>query len=199
MDIETCAGGGGRVDLGILARTDQAWTSDNTDAADRIAIQNGFSQIYPAQAMMAWVTDSPNPITGRALPLDFRFHVAMAGSLGIGGDLTRWSESEMDRAAALVAEYKEIRSVVQHGDLYRLPSAVQYISQNEAVVLTWWTPRPYGALLPRLRLAALDPARLYRDLGSGEVRSGAALMRDGIALPADGQDYGSAVFRFHAT
>ncbi|MFF3786927.1 alpha-galactosidase [Streptomyces sp. NPDC001933] len=107
--------GGGRVDLGILARTDQAWTSDNTDPVDRIGIQHGFSQLFPAQTVAARVTDSPNTATGRATPLRFRCHVAMAGALGLGGDLTRWSEEELDEAAALVARYKEIRPLVQHG------------------------------------------------------------------------------------
>ena len=69
LRIEACSGGGGRVDLASLARTDQAWTSDDTDAVDRLAIQHGFSQLYPAQVMGAWVTDSPNPHTRRAVPL----------------------------------------------------------------------------------------------------------------------------------
>ncbi|MFD0345949.1 alpha-galactosidase [Kitasatospora aburaviensis] len=60
--------GGGRVDLAVLARTDQAWTSDNTDPVDRISVQHGFSQLFPAQSMAAWVTDSPNGITGRSTP-----------------------------------------------------------------------------------------------------------------------------------
>ena len=90
--IETCTGGGGRVDLGILARTDQAWTSDNTDPVDRIAIQHGFSQVYPARddgrlGQRRTPTRSP---AGRT-PLRFRFHVAMAGALGIGGNLREWS------------------------------------------------------------------------------------------------------------
>ena len=105
VDFESCSGGGGRVDLGILERVDQVWTSDNTDAWDRVLIQEGFSQVYPAQAMMAWVTDSPNFLTGRQLPLSFRFHVAMAGALGIGGDLLKWSEPELAEAADLVAAY----------------------------------------------------------------------------------------------
>lgn len=82
LRIEACSGGGGRIDLGMLARTDQAWTSDNTDALDRIHIQRGYSTLYPARTMSAWVTDSPNQLTGRVIPLAFRFHVAMAGVLG---------------------------------------------------------------------------------------------------------------------
>ncbi|WP_371129702.1 alpha-galactosidase [Streptomyces sp. TLI_105] len=84
MWIETCSDGGGRIDHGILARTDQAWASDDTDAVDRLAIQRGFSQTHPAWGMSAWVTDAPNQLTRRTVPLRFRFHVAMAGLLGIG-------------------------------------------------------------------------------------------------------------------
>ena len=87
--FESCSGGGGRIDLGILARTDQVWTSDNTDPLDRLAIQEGFSQIHPARVMAAWVTDSPNTqLNGRVSSLRFRFVSAMAGVLGVGGDLT---------------------------------------------------------------------------------------------------------------
>ena len=203
--FESCSGGGGRIDLGILSRTDQVWTSDNTDAWDRMRIQEGFSQAYSPQAMMAWVTDSPNPLTRRELPLSFRFHVAMAGSLGIGGHLARWSPAELDEAAGLIAAYKEIRPVVQAGALYRLASAftgqsgaVQYTGDGGAdiVVLAWWEPRRYGTPPPRVRLAALDPAARYADAETGAVHLGATLLRDGLDLPgADGHGYGSALIR----
>jgi hypothetical protein len=97
--VEACAGGGGRADLGMMARADQVWTSDNTDAADRIGIQHGYSQLYPARTMGAWVTDAPNPLTARWLQLRFRFHVAMTGALGLGGDLRTWSDQDLAEAA----------------------------------------------------------------------------------------------------
>ncbi|HKN99195.1 MAG TPA: alpha-galactosidase, partial [Pseudonocardiaceae bacterium] len=136
LRIESCASGGGRTDLGVLAHTDEVWTSDNTDAVDRIAIQHGFSQLYPAQTMSAWVTDCPNPTTGRTTPLAFRFHVAMAGVLGISGDLTSWSADDLTLAASLIRTYREIRPVVQHGTQYRLVygpelTAVQYVGDTE--------------------------------------------------------------------
>lgn len=96
--FESCSGGGGRVDLGILSRTDQVWTSDNTDADDRLHIQHGFSQIYPARVMSCWVTDVPNFLHGRTVPLRYRFHSAMAGILGVGGDLTKWSDADLAEA-----------------------------------------------------------------------------------------------------
>lgn len=97
--------GGRRVGLGILRRVEQVWPSDNTDAWDRVTIQEGFTQVYPPQIMTAWVTDSPNFLTGRELPLSFRFHVAMAGALAVGGDLLRWTDAELAEAAELIAVY----------------------------------------------------------------------------------------------
>jgi alpha-galactosidase len=205
VSFESCSGGGGRVDLGILRRVDQVWTSDNTDAWDRILIQEGFTQAYAPQAMMAWVTDSPNPLTGRHLPLSFRFHAAMAGALGIGGNLLRWSEAELAEAAALVSVYKDIRPVVQQGRLFRVASvqdgpfgANEYVAADESriVVLGWWGPHQLGARPDRLRLAGLHSGARYRDLDTGQEQRGAVLMQEGIELPGGtGGDFGSALTR----
>ncbi|WP_369405970.1 alpha-galactosidase [Streptacidiphilus carbonis] len=193
--IENCSSGGGRTDLGLLARTDQTWISDNTDAADRLHIQHGFSQLYPAQVMGAWVTDSPNPFTGRTTPLAYRFHAAMAGVLGIGADLASWDEAELGRAASLVAQYKAIRPTVQQGRQYRLRppvrnlSAVQYVSadRSEAVVLAFRLERRFGRTDPALALRGLDPAARYREAGTGRVHHAAVLLARGLPLdlPAD--------------
>ncbi|MFF9363825.1 alpha-galactosidase [Streptomyces griseoluteus] len=180
LRIEACSGGGGRTDLAMLARTDQVWTSDNTDALDRIAIQHGYGQIYPPGTMGAWVTDSPNPLTGRRLPLEFRFHVAMCGALGIGGDLTRWTEDELATAAELVAQYKRIRTTVQHGRLYRLRDAVQYVHGDEIVLIAWRLAEPHGAPVVPVRMTGLDPAACYVDQDTGEQHHGAVLAARGL-------------------
>jgi alpha-galactosidase len=190
LRIEACAGGGGRADLGVLARTDQVWTSDNTDAVDRIAIQHGYTQVYPPGTMVAWVTDSPNALTGRRVPLRFRFHVAMAGVLGIGGDLTRWSGSELEEASSLVSLYRSLRPVVQQGTLFRLSppggpvTACQYLLDERVVVFVWQT----GPTATRsFRLYGLVSGARYRDDG-GRVFTGEELMTAGLPvdLPADG-------------
>jgi alpha-galactosidase len=177
-----------------MARTDQVWTSDNTDAASRLFIQNGYAQVYPPGTMGAWVTDSPNPLTGRVVPLRFRFHVAMAGVLGVGGDLPSWSSEELAEAAALVAEYKSVREVIQHGSLYRLVSpaatAVQYVLGSRAVVFVY-RPAASFAPSPPLPLLGLDPAGVYHD---GEhTYSGAALLSAGLPVTLPGGDYASAM------
>lgn len=120
LTIESCSGGGGRVDLGILGRTEQVWPSDNTDALDRLDIQEGFSLAYPARVMEAWVTHAQNHQTGRTHELSTRFEVAMRGVLGIGAGLNGLSDSELKEYASYIAFYKQIRHVVQRGDLYRL-------------------------------------------------------------------------------
>ncbi|WP_169948505.1 alpha-galactosidase [Microbispora sp. H11081] len=181
--IEGCASGGGRADLGMLARTDQIWTSDNTDATQRIAIQHGYGQVYPACTMGSWVTDSPNALTGRTTPLAFRFHVAMAGALGIGGDLGRWSTDELEQARQLVEQYKLIRPVVHEGRMDRLADwAVQYTLDPHVVVLSW-RPTALVRVTAPVRLKGLDPDGLYRDEDTGETHHGALLMSHGLPRP----------------
>jgi alpha-galactosidase len=147
--------------------------------------------------MAAWVTDCPNPLTGRSVPLRFRFHTAMAGVMGLGGNLLQWPDQEMDEARRLVGQYKRIRHVVQHGDLYRLrgPNAVQYIGSDgdEVVVLLWAPDRHYGLGHgePALRLAALDQLSRYRNTDSGVLHQGSTLMTSGLQLDLPPGDYSS--------
>ncbi|MFD5120514.1 alpha-galactosidase [Streptomyces sp. NPDC058385] len=201
LRIESCSGGGGRVDLGILSRTDQAWASDNTDAADRMGIQHGYGQVYPARTMGSWVTDVPNQLTGRTVPLRFRFHVAMAGALGIGGDLRRWSEDELREAATLVAEYKDVRHLVQHGRLDRLsppsddaPSVVQYTAPDtsETLLLAWRRTARHGSPQPPVRLRELTPEARYRDARTGAVHQATVLTGYGMHLDLPPGDWSSA-------
>ena len=199
LRIEACAGGGGRADAGVLARTDQVWTSDNTDPVDRLAIQHGFSQFFPTEVMAAWVTDSPNIATGRVTPLRFRFHVSMAGALGIGGTLTEWTKEELAEAAEFVAVYKRIRRVVQHGMLYRpategTTTAVHYASADgdEHVVIAYRTLTAFGLPQPVVRLTALDPEATYVDVDR-DVRFSGAVARAGLPVDLPRGDYASAL------
>ena len=98
---------------------EQVWTSDNTEAFDRLRIQEGFTMAYTPKVMMAWVTDVPN-MNGRVTPLRYRFLTAMQGSLGIGVNLSHWSEADNKLAAEMIAYYKRVRPSVQEGLLYRL-------------------------------------------------------------------------------
>ncbi len=189
--FEACCGGGGRVDLGILARAEQVWTSDNTDALDRLRIQEGFSYAYAPRVMMCWVTDCPNFVTKRTVPLSYRFHVAMAGALGIGGDLSRWTPLEREEARGFIATYKRVRSTIQNGLLYRLRSpraggvaAAQYVARdgNEVVVFAWGQSQQFGETEVLLPLCDLEQEAHYADTMSGATYSGAYLAQKGLAM-----------------
>lgn len=201
--FQSCSGGGGRVDLGILAHFDQIWPSDNTDAFDRLLIQEGFSFAYGAHLMESWVTAERNWLTGRSIPLEFRFHVSMAGTLGIGEDLAKWDEAERAQVRACLALYKDIRDTVQNGDLYRLlspreaaVSATEYVSasRDRAVLFAYAFKGHFGHAPYPFLLAGLDPVARYAASGPGIdiTMSGAAFMTRGISLNLRG-DYASVV------
>jgi alpha-galactosidase len=172
VEIESCSGGGGRVDLGIMHRTEQVWVSDNTDAFDRLFIQSGFTYAYTPGVMMAWVTDSPSGINGRTTSVGYRFLSSMQGSLGIGANLKNWQPEDFAVATKMISYYKQVRETVQHGDLYRLRpaaefdnfSAVESVSpdKKQAVVFAYLHSSRYGDEPPRLRLRGLQPDARYR-------------------------------------
>lgn len=207
LEIESCSGGGGRVDLGILRYTDEVWPSDNTDALDRLVLQDGFTRAYSPGAMMAWVTDVPNFVDHRTVPLKFRYLVAMNGSLGIGGNLNKWTDDEMKESKELVAYYKSVRQSVQRGDLYRLiapedssATATEHVARDgsQVVLFAFLQAQRYGSPFPTVRLQGLQPDAMYRIKtiddklkGLPEVLSGDALMHSGLTFQLTG-DYDSS-------
>ena len=213
LEIESCSGGGGRVDLGMLRRVEQVWPSDNTEALDRLTIQQGFTYAYTPHIMMAWVTDVPN-FNGRSVPLQFRFLVAMQGSLAIGSNLNKWQQEDFALAKQMVSYYKSIRETVENGDLYRLtpPSdtnfkASQYVSpdKSQSVVFAFLHSQQFGRMLPALTVRGLDEKASYSvTVFDGKSRphgspipaklSGAYLMNHGLVLPLTG-DYDATSFR----
>lgn len=203
--FEACAGGGGRIDLGIMKRADQFWTSDNTDAFDRLKIQEGYSYAYCSKAMMCWVTESPNYLNGRILSLKYRFHAAMMGSLGIGADLNKWDAQQLDEAAQRVAEYKEIRVLVQEGDQYRLSSiretdisAVQYVDEEKAnsVAFFFNHSEQFGEDTFWVKLKGLEGNRMYNVIEENKnyTMSGNGLMNIGLEIQLKG-DFSSSLIK----
>jgi alpha-galactosidase len=172
VEIESCSGGGSRVDLGVMQYTDEVWPSDNTDAYDRLLIQNGFSYAYTPAVMMAWVTDSPTWVNQRALTLQYRFLSSMQGSLGIGANLNKWTPEDFAMAKKMVAQYKTIRETVQRGALYRLmtpeheseQSVTESVSRDGKQAVTFAFLHSSRELypFPRILLRGLDENATYR-------------------------------------
>ncbi len=170
LEIEDCSGGGGRIDIEAIRRADEVWTSDNTDAFDRLRIQEGFTQAYAPKIMSAWVTDVPN-MNGRTTPLATRFLVAMQGALGIGANLNKWAPQDFALAAKMVGTYKRIRPTIQLGNLYRLASprthdvtVNQYVSGDgrQSVVFAFRHSQQYNTPAPTIYLKGLDEKATYK-------------------------------------
>lgn len=202
--FESCSGGGGRVDLGVMPFVEQFWMSDNTDSYDDLFIEEGFTLAHAPLTRMMWVTD-PIHINNRALTLEYRFHVAMMGALGIGADLTKWGDADLAKTAAFVAQYKAIRATVQFGKLYRLRSPREsalsafefvHLDGHEAVVFAFLSTSTFGEYQVALRLQGLEQEVNYRVEELDLVLSGKALMKRGIPLAMKGT-FVSQMLRLH--
>ena len=214
IEIESCSGGGGRVDLGILRYTDEVWPSDNTDPFDRLTLQDGFSYAYTPQVMMAWVTDSPHWLNLRTTSLQYRMLSSMQGSLGIGANIAKWNDEEAATAKRLIAAYHQVQPTIVQGELYRLISprdgsefsATQTVNpaKTQSVVFAFIHSTQKGRTFPTLKLEGLDPAAVYAlspiegkaRMGSPTVASGAWWMNHGLDLDPDFRgDFKAAAFR----
>ena len=213
VEIESCSGGGGRVDLGILALTDEVWPSDNTDPFDRLTIQDGFTYAYTPGVMMAWVTDSPNWVNNRTTSVAYRFLSSMQGSLGVGANLNKWSDADFTTAKELIAAYKQVRETVQHGSLYRLVSPRDgsehsvtesvALDKHEAVLFAFLHSSQMFYPFPQVQMKGLEAGAQYRvtaisgglTKGSPTQASGAYWMNHGVDIDLRG-DFQAAAFRF---
>ena len=204
--FETCAGGGGRFDAGMLYYSPQIWCSDNTDAIDRLEIQYGTSFIYPVSAMGAHISVCPNHQTGRTTPMDTRAAVAMSGTFGYELDLEHMTEEEKTIATAQIADFKALEPLIQSGDYYRLTAPQDennavvwaFVSRNQeqALVLGVVLRKYANPPITLIRLRGLDPEALYEEKHSGQMYTGAVLMYAGIPLPVSEADYQAIRFEF---
>ncbi|MEC0131329.1 MULTISPECIES: alpha-galactosidase [Paenibacillus] len=201
--FESCSGGGGRFDPGMLYYMPQTWTSDDTDAVERLKIQYGTSIVYPASSMGAHVSAVPNHQVHRITPLETRGHVAMSGNFGYELDLTKLTEAEREDIRKQVSEYKELRMLIQYGDFYRLLSpfegnetAWMFVSadKKEAFATYFQVLAGPNPPLRRLRLKGLDPAKSYKLELNGGVYRGDELMHFGLTLPQLEGDFRSLLF-----
>jgi len=202
--FESCSGGGGRNDLGMMRYFPQVWASDNTDAISRLQIQYGSSYLYPTISMGSHVSASPNHQMGRTTPIETRGNVAMMGNLGYELDLTSLPESEKEVIATQVSHYKDIRPVVQFGKHYRLINpeqganevAVQFVYEDKVVVTYVRTLSMIETIETTLKLKGLEEADTYRLQETGQVFSGAELMYAGLTVTLPQGDYLSKQYYF---
>lgn len=200
--FESCSGGGGRYDAGMLYYMPQTWTSDNTDPIARLKIQYSTSLVYPISTMGAHVSAIPNHQTGRETNLDIRGNVAMSGVLGYELDLTTLSEEEKVLIVKQVDFYKEHRQLLQFGDFVRLKSpyeenevAWMFVSKDkkEAIVFYFRVLVEASAPYVTLKLAHLDETLEYQI--ANHVISGDALMNIGMYIdPKLHGDYATQAF-----
>ncbi len=194
LQIECCASGGGRADLGAMSHFDMVWTSDNTDPLDRLEIQHGFSLLYPIKCMRAWVTDTNRK--KRANSLDYRFNVSMQGSLSVGGNLLEYSEEELETHKKYIEIYKKYRKTIQFGNFYRLANlnedkfyATQYTDDENCIVFVCTGANSFFSdKFIHLNFSGLESDTVYR-LTYDNVTleySGSFLMNVGIDMDFGG-------------
>lgn len=202
--IQCCASGGGRANWGMLRGFDEFWVSDNTDAMQRIYMQYGTSYFFPAIAMASHISAVPNHTVFRTTSLKYRIDVAMSGRLGMEIQPKNMTDEEKALCRKAISEYKEIRPVVQFGDLYRLVSpydnqglsSIMYVSEaKDKAVFYWWKlANFYNVHLPRVKMAGLDENKMYKvkELDvidnkpldcEGKFYSGKYLMEHGLEMP----------------
>lgn len=170
VSIESCSSGGGRVDFGILSRTDRVWTSDCNDALDRQSIQRGFTLAFPPEIMGAHIGPPTSHTTGRTHDLSFRAATAFMGHLGIEWNLLETTESDRVALAGFVKSYKQHRELLHTGDWHRLDTSdastnamgVVATDQTEAIILYAVVATPAEAVPNPIRFTNLDPDMSYR-------------------------------------
>ncbi len=202
--FEGCSGGGGRFDAGQMHYFNQYWTSDNSDALDRMYIQHGTSMVMPSIFMGAHVSAVPNHQVNRITPLKTRGYVAMNGQFGYELDVTKMSVEELSEISQQVKEYKSIREIIHMGEMYRIYSPFEsnnagwmYVLDDKSkAVMFYFTIKNNASKLPkRIKAIALDENKLYRLQSTGEIFSGEILMNYGIYVDHN-RDVESEIFVF---
>ncbi len=204
LTIQACASGGGRANWGVLPYFDEFWVSDNTDALQRIYMQWGTSYFFPAIAMAAHISATPNHTVQRTTSIKYRIDVAMSGRLGMEIQPKNMTDVEKEICREAIKEYKEVRPIVQLGDIFRLVSpydkkgiaSLMYVNEEKTKsVFFWWKTESFqNEHLPRVKMAGLDAKKMYKvhELNridrfpmdvEGKVFSGEYLMNNGLEMP----------------
>lgn len=205
--LEGCASGGGRFDPAWLYYAPQFWTSDDSDAIERLDIQYGTSFCYPPSTMGAHVSACPNHQLKRTSPLSTRGNVAMAGTFGYELDLRTLSDEEKELVKKQCADYHKYYDLTHFGNYYRLISpwknrtacAWSFVSEDRSEALATYVVIRGGVAVRRyLRLEGLDPNRVYVCEETGERFFGDTLMHAGIYIGDKLYDHDSVMRHFIA-
>lgn len=204
--LENCSGGGARFDPGMLYYSPQIWCSDDTDAIERLSIQEGTELIYPLSTMGAHVSDCPNHTVGRTTPFMTRAHVALAGTFGYELDITKISDEERMVIPEQVALYHKYNDLVREGDYYRIASyrenglydcwMVVAKDKSEALVTYVQVLGKPNVHSRKIKLLGLDEAADYRLDGTDKVYGGDLLMNAGLLIEKMCGDYMSRLYHF---
>ncbi len=202
--FEGCAGGGGRFDLGMLHYFPQIWTSDDSDAVERMHIQYGTSYLYPSGVMGAHVSAVPNHQVQRVTPIETRGNIAMMGRFGYELDLALLTEEEKEIVREQIVTYKKWGEVIHNGTMYRLESpfnsnhfVVEFVSEDQKhVIVIYATILKKANTYPdRLKLMGLDSASQYREIHTDKTYGGDVLEQIGIQFRCQG-DFTSKMLIF---
>ncbi len=198
--LENCSGGGARFDAGMLYYSPQIWCSDDTDAIERLRIQEGTAFVYPLSTMGAHVSDCPNHLLHRTVPFETRGHVALAGTFGYELDVTKISREEREMIPAQTAMYHKYNNLVREGDYYRIASYSEnhyydcygVVSKDKKEALYTFVQvlnRP-NVHSRKICFKGLAPDKKYRIEGEDGIYTGDILMKAGYLvqnLPGDFQ------------
>ena len=213
--LENCSGGGARFDPGMLFFSPQIWCSDDTDAIERLSIQEGTSLVYPLSTMGAHVSDCPNHTVGRVTPFETRGHVALAGTFGYELDVTKIPQSDVEMIPKQVKMYHKYNDLVREGDYYRIASyrenrlfdcyGVVAKDKSEALFTYVQVLNCPSSAARRICFKGLSPRQRYTLVTEGSLKdtlsetadgiyTGEYLMKVGIFVPGLWGDYKSVLF-----
>lgn len=204
--LENCSGGGARFDPGMLYYSPQIWCSDDTDAIERLHIQEGTALLYPLSAIGAHVSDCPNHMVGRVTPFTTRGHVALSGTFGYELDITKISEEERTQIPKQVALCHKYQGLIQAGDYYRIASwsekspydcwEVVSKDKTEALVTCVQVLALPNTHSKKIRIPGLRPEGVYVEEETGERFTGEELAYCGFLIKEMSGDFHSRLYHF---
>ena len=199
--LENCSGGGARFDPGMLYYSPQIWCSDDTDAIERLSIQEGTALIYPLSAIGAHVSVCPNHTVGRITPFETRGNVALAGTFGYELDITKLSDEEKTAVTKQIDNYHKYNELIRTGDYYRLASygsdnfydcyEVVNKDKTEALITFVQVLNQPNMHSIKIKLDGLDDDKVYRIEGTEKLYHGSTLANAGLLFERPWGDFQS--------